>query len=131
MKVNELKNPLIEHKIAILRNKETGTKEFRELVSEIAMFLCYEAMQDAKLEMKKIETPIKETTVKMQVKIRAVFFHKLYNKIYYKSTLTQNLHKQIKDRATSSIFYLFSIKIILLELQNLQNHMQDFQPMYP
>ena len=65
MKVNELKNPLIEHKIAILRNKETGTKEFRELVSEIAMFLCYEAMQDAKLEMKKIQTPIKETTVKM------------------------------------------------------------------
>ena len=65
MKVNELKHPLIEHKLAILRNKETGTKEFRELVSELAMFLCYEAMRDAKLEEKEIETPIQETKVNM------------------------------------------------------------------
>lgn len=65
MKVNELNHPLIEHKLAILRNKETGTKEFRELVSELAMFLCYEAMKDAKLEQKEIETPIQKTQVKM------------------------------------------------------------------
>jgi len=65
MKIKELNHPLIEHKLAILRNKETGTKEFRELVSEIAMFLCYEAMQDAELEMKEIETPIQKTKVKM------------------------------------------------------------------
>ena len=65
MKVNELNHPLIEHKLAILRNKETGTKEFRELVSELAMFLCYEAMKDAKLESKEIETPIQKTKVKM------------------------------------------------------------------
>ena len=38
--VIELKHPLIEHKLAILRDKKTGTKEFRELVEEIAMFLC-------------------------------------------------------------------------------------------
>jgi len=65
MKVNELKHSLIEHKLAILRNKETGTKEFREIVSELAMFLCYEAMKDAKLEIKEIETPIQKTQVKM------------------------------------------------------------------
>ena len=65
MEVNELNHPLIEHKLAILRNKETGTKEFRELVSELAMFLCYEAMKDAKLESKEIETPIQKTNVKM------------------------------------------------------------------
>ena len=65
MEVNELKHPLIEHKLAILRNKDTGTKEFRELVSELAMFLCYEAMKDAKLEQKEIETPIQKTNVNM------------------------------------------------------------------
>lgn len=65
MEVNELKHPLIEHKLAILRNKKTGTKEFRELVSELAMFLCYEAMKDAKLEQKEIETPIQKTNVNM------------------------------------------------------------------
>lgn len=58
MKTIELKHPLIEHKLSILRDKKTGTKEFRELVSEIAMFLCYEAMKDAELENVEIETPI-------------------------------------------------------------------------
>ena len=65
MEINELNHPLIEHKLAILRNKETGTKEFRELVSELAMFLCYEAMKDAKLEEREIETPIQRTKVRM------------------------------------------------------------------
>ena len=60
MKAIELKHPLIEHKLSILRNKETGTKEFRELVKEIAMFLCYEAMKDAELEKVEIETPIEK-----------------------------------------------------------------------
>lgn len=58
MKAIELKHPLIEHKLAILRDKTTGTKEFRELIKEIAIFLCYEAMRDAKLEGVEIETPI-------------------------------------------------------------------------
>ena len=56
--VYELKHPLITHKLAILRDKKTGTKEFRELISEISMFLCYEAMNDAKLLNCEIETPI-------------------------------------------------------------------------
>ncbi len=58
--VIELNHPLIEHKLAILRDKKTGTKEFRELISEIAMFLCYEAMSDAKLVETEIETPIEK-----------------------------------------------------------------------
>lgn len=60
MKAIELKHPLIEHKLAILRDKKTGTKEFRELVKEISMSLCYEAMKDAKLEEVEIETPIQK-----------------------------------------------------------------------
>ena len=58
MKTIELNHPLIQHKLAILRDKRTGTKEFRELISEIATFLCYEAMKDAQLEETEIETPI-------------------------------------------------------------------------
>ena len=62
--VIELDHPLITHKLAILRDKKTSTKEFRELVSEIAMFVCYEAMRDAKLEPTEIETPIKKFKTK-------------------------------------------------------------------
>lgn len=64
MKAIEIKHPLIEHKVGIMRDKKTGTKEFRELASEIAMFLCYEAMRDAETEEKEIETPIARTKVK-------------------------------------------------------------------
>ncbi len=56
--VFELDHPLIKHKLAILRDVKTGTKEFRELVSEIAVFLCYESMRDAKLDKVEVETPL-------------------------------------------------------------------------
>lgn len=62
--INEVKHPLIEHKLSILRDKHTGTKEFRELASEIAMILCYEAMRDAKLDEYEVETPLQKTKVK-------------------------------------------------------------------
>lgn len=62
--VFELNHPLITHKLAILRDKNTGTKEFRELIKEIAMFLCYEAMNDVKLEKVSIETPIEKMETK-------------------------------------------------------------------
>ena len=58
MEAIELNHPLVSHKLTILRDKKTGTKEFRELIGEISMILCYEAMKDAKLEDKEIETPI-------------------------------------------------------------------------
>jgi len=64
MKVIELNHPLIEHKLAILRDKKTGTKEFRELVSEIASLLCYEALKDAKLDSVEIETPLEKIKTK-------------------------------------------------------------------
>ena len=57
-----LTHPLIEHKLTILRDEKTGTKEFREIAGEIAMFLCYEAMRDAKLDKVEITTPMQKMT---------------------------------------------------------------------
>ena len=51
-------HPLVQHKISLLRDKNTGTKEFRELVSEIAMLICYEATRDLPLKEIEMETPI-------------------------------------------------------------------------
>lgn len=59
-----LNHPLVDNKLSILRNKKTGTKEFRELISELSMFLCYEALKDAKTTEVEIETPICKTKVK-------------------------------------------------------------------
>ena len=64
MKAIEVKHPLIQHKVAILRDKKTGTKEFRELAEEIAMLLCYEAMRDAEQDEVEVETPITKTKAK-------------------------------------------------------------------
>ena len=58
-------HPLIQHKTTILRKKETTNKEFRELVEEITMLMCYEALRDLPLEDVEIETPITKTTQKM------------------------------------------------------------------
>ena len=60
MKEIVLNHPLITHKLSILRDKNTGTKEFRELASEIAVMLCYEALKDAKLKNIIIETPLQK-----------------------------------------------------------------------
>lgn len=51
-------HPLIQHKLTYLRNKDTGSKEFRELVSEIATLICYEATRDLPLKEVEIETPV-------------------------------------------------------------------------
>ncbi len=59
-----LNNPLIQHKLSIIRSKKTGTKEFREIIGEIATFLCYEAMEDAVLKEVEIETPMGKTKAK-------------------------------------------------------------------
>ena len=65
METIKVSHPLIEHKLAILRDKKTGTKEFRELISEITLFLCYEAMKDAKLKTVEVETPITKAKAQM------------------------------------------------------------------
>lgn len=51
-------HPLIQHKISLLRDKNTGSKEFRELISEVGMLMCYEATRDLPLKEVEIETPI-------------------------------------------------------------------------
>ena len=57
-------HPLIQHKIGIIRKKETGTKDFRQLISEIAMLITYEATRNLELVDEEIDTPICKTTVK-------------------------------------------------------------------
>ena len=56
--VHVLDHPLIQHKLSILRDKDTGVKEFRELVGEIAALMCYEATRNLPTEEVEIETPI-------------------------------------------------------------------------
>ena len=55
-------HPLVQHKLSILRDKDTGTKQFRELVTELAIFEGYEAMRDFPLEDVEVETPLETTT---------------------------------------------------------------------
>ena len=63
-KVCVFDHPLILHKLSILREKSTSVKEFRELISEIAMLMCYEATRDLPLEEIEIETPVAKAKVK-------------------------------------------------------------------
>ena len=63
-KVTIMDHPLIQHKIGYIRRTDTGTKSFRETISEIATLICYEATRDLQLSDVKIQTPICETTVK-------------------------------------------------------------------
>ena len=53
-----LNHPLIQHKISLMRKKETGSKDFRELASEVATLMCYEATRDLPLKEVTVETPI-------------------------------------------------------------------------
>ena len=62
--VTVMDHPLIQHKIGLIRRIETGTKDFREAISEIATLICYEATRNLALEDVEIETPICKTTVK-------------------------------------------------------------------
>ena len=64
-KVTVLDHPLIHHKLAIMRNKNTGTREFRELVNEVAGLMCYEATRELPTEEVLVETPI--TTAKCRM----------------------------------------------------------------
>ncbi len=63
-KVIVFDHPLIQHKVGIIRRTETGSRDFRNMISEIAMLMCYEATRDLKLQDIEIETPICKTTVK-------------------------------------------------------------------
>ena len=60
-KVYVFDHPLIQHKVSYIRRKELGSKDFRAMVGEIAMLMCYEATRDLKLQEVEIETPICKT----------------------------------------------------------------------
>ena len=63
-KVKVMDHPLIQHKIGVIRRKDTCSKDFRTIISEIAMLMCYEATRELKLTDVEIETPICTATVK-------------------------------------------------------------------
>ena len=63
--VHEMDHPLIKHKLALMRDKTTGVKEFREAAAEIAMLMCYEATRDLPLKEITIETPVAEARVQV------------------------------------------------------------------
>lgn len=64
-KVTQIAHPLILHKLALIRDKNTGSKDFRQLVEEVAMLMAYEVTRDLQLEEVEIETPICRTKCKM------------------------------------------------------------------
>ena len=64
-KVTQIQHPLITHKLAFIRDKNTGSKDFRELVEEVSMLLAYEVTRDLQTEEVEIETPICKTKCQM------------------------------------------------------------------
>jgi len=56
----EVKHPCVQHKLALIRNEETGYKKFRELATEITMFLCYEALKEIEVKEVTVKTPLAE-----------------------------------------------------------------------
>ncbi len=64
-KLHILDHPLIQHKLSIMRNKATGTKEFRELLDEISMLMVYEVTRDLPTEEIEVETPLTRTTTRI------------------------------------------------------------------
>ncbi|MGI6012669.1 MAG: uracil phosphoribosyltransferase [Oscillospiraceae bacterium] len=63
-KLHVLDHPLIQHKLTVIRDENTSVKEFREIVSEIAMLMCYEATRDLPLTDVEVKTPIATATFK-------------------------------------------------------------------
>ncbi len=63
--VHVLEHPLVQHKLSIIRDKNTGVKEFREIVSELAALMCYEATRDLPTEEIEIETPVAKAKVRV------------------------------------------------------------------
>jgi len=66
-KVTIIDHPMIQHKLTIMRDKNTGTKDFRELLEEIAMLMAYEVTRDFETKDVEVETPIQKSTQKMLV----------------------------------------------------------------
>ena len=54
----EIKHPCVQHKLALIRDLETGHKKFRELATEITMFICYEALKNVSVKEVEVQTPV-------------------------------------------------------------------------
>ncbi len=65
MKVTTVDHPLVQHKLALIRDKNTGSKDFRELMAEVSMLMAYEATRDLELEEATVETPVAPAKVKV------------------------------------------------------------------
>ncbi len=65
MKVTTVDHPLVQHKLALIRDKRTGSKDFRELMAEVSMLMAYEATRDLELEETTVETPVATARVKV------------------------------------------------------------------
>ena len=63
-KIQVMDHPLIQHKMSYIRDENTSTKEFRELVDEVGMLMAYEVTRDLTLEDVSVQTPVQETTAK-------------------------------------------------------------------
>ena len=68
-KVHVFDHPLIQHKLSIMRDKNTGTKEFRELLEEISMLMVYEVTRDLPTKEVEVETPITKAKVKSYLNV--------------------------------------------------------------
>ncbi len=65
MALTVINHPLVQHKLALVRDERTGSKDFRELITEVTMLMAFEAMRDLELEDVRIKTPVETATVKM------------------------------------------------------------------
>ncbi|MER3451690.1 MAG: uracil phosphoribosyltransferase [Thermus sp.] len=65
MRITLVDHPLVQHKLAHIRDKSTGSKDFRELMSEVSLLMAYEAMRDLELEEKEVETPLAKAKVRV------------------------------------------------------------------
>jgi uracil phosphoribosyltransferase len=61
----EIKHPCVQHKLALIRDVDTGHKKFRELATEITMFVCYEALKELQLEEVEVQTPVAKAKCRM------------------------------------------------------------------
>ena len=74
--VHVMDHPLIQHKLSLMRDQETGPKEFRELLNEISMLMAYEVTRDLPLKTVEIETPICRALLAIKdIEAGAVVFH--------------------------------------------------------
>ena len=58
----EIRHPCVQHKLSLIRNQDTGHKKFRELATEITMFVCYEALKEVRTETVTVQTPVAEAS---------------------------------------------------------------------